>query len=367
VPASSTPGVAATPSSGLALAAFDYALPAARIAQTPLEPRDASRLLAVGRDGSLRDHRFTELPSLLRAGDLLVANDTRVRAARLRGVRTDGGEAEVLLLRRIDGDRFTALVRPGRRLHAGATVAVGGSLLVAVLDRSAGHPGARDVEVRLTGDGFSTVEEAIAAAGEVPLPPYITTPLADAARYQTVYATGSPASAAAPTAGLHFTAGVRAALAAAGVAWSTVQLDVGLGTFAPITAASIADHRMHEERCSVPEATAAAITRARERGGRVVAVGTTVVRTLESHLDDGGRVRAGSRVTGLFITPGYRVTAVDGLLTNFHQPRSSLLVLLAALVGAERWRSAYDHALARGYRFLSFGDCMLCWSEPPRG
>lgn len=354
------------PATNLSPAEFDYALPAARIAQAPVEPRDGSLLLLAGSDGSLHDHRFTELPSLLRAGDLLVANDTRVRAARLRGVSADGGDAEVLLLQRTEDNRFTALVRPGRRLHAGAVVTVGETLVVTVIDRSAGHPGARDVDVRVTGDRPGSVDEAIAAAGEAPLPPYITTPLTDATRYQTIYAAGPPASAAAPTAGLHFTEGVRTRLATAGVAWATVQLDVGLGTFAPITASAIADHRMHEERCTVPPSTAVAIAAARERGGRVIAVGTTVVRTLESHLGGDGRVRAGSRVTGLFITPGYRVTTVDGLLTNFHQPRSSLLVLLAALIGADRWRAAYEHAMAGGYRFLSFGDCMLCWVDPDR-
>lgn len=356
------------PRAGLPVAEFDYRLPPARIAQAPVEPRDSSRLLHLGADGRLSDHVFTDLPGLLRDGDLLVVNDTRVRAARLRGRRADGGEAEVLLLRRIDAAVFTALVRPGRLLHAGATVTVGDGLRVTVRGPSGGHPGAREVLVETAGGGrHDDVEAAIAAAGEAPLPPYITRRLDDPGRYQTVYARGDPASAAAPTAGLHFTDRVRAALGARGVGWATVQLDVGLGTFAPIVATDVDGHRMHEERCELAESTVAAIAATREHGGRVVAVGTTVVRTLESHLDGAGRLRPGSLVTDLFITPGRRVRSVDGLLTNFHQPRSSLLVLLATLVGMEAWRAAYAHALDHGYRFLSFGDCMLCWNRPATG
>jgi S-adenosylmethionine:tRNA ribosyltransferase-isomerase len=337
--------------------AFDYVLPAERIAQTPLEPRDASRLLHLGRGGGIADHVFTDLPALLRAGDLLVANDTRVRAARLRGRRDDGGPAEVLLLERLDGCRFTALVRPGRRLHAGARITVDDRLRVAVAGPASGHRGARVVEVECAGD----IEDAIAAAGEAPLPPYIHAPLPDPQRYQTLYATGAPTSAAAPTAGLHFTAAVRDALAETGVGWATVQLDVGLGTFAPITVADVRGHRMHAERCTLSAATAARIEDTRAAGGRIIAVGTTVVRTLESHVDNEGRLHAGTMSTALFITPGHRFAAVDGLLTNFHQPRSSLLVLLAAFTGDSAWRSAYQYAMSRGYRFLSFGDCMLCW------
>lgn len=340
-----------------ATAQFGYALPADRIAQTPAQPRDSSRLLSVGTDSAISDHVFTDLPGLLRPGDLLIANDTRVRAARLRGHTEDGAEAEVLLLDRLGDDRFTALVRPGRRLHAGAHVVAAGGLRIAVEGPARGHPGARVVTVETGGD----VEDAIAAAGEAPLPPYIHQPLSDPGRYQTVYAAGAPASAAAPTAGLHFTATVHAALAARGVGWATLQLDVGLGTFAPITAADITGHRMHAERCTLSPQTAARIDAARRGGGRVIAVGTTTVRTLESHVDGRGRLTPGTLTTDLFITPGHRFQVVDGLLTNFHQPRSSLLVLLASLIGMERWRRAYDHALASGYRFLSFGDCMLGW------
>ncbi|WP_337310725.1 tRNA preQ1(34) S-adenosylmethionine ribosyltransferase-isomerase QueA [Candidatus Aeolococcus gillhamiae] len=336
---------------------FDYVLPAGRIAQTPVEPRDASRLLHAEPGGGLSDHVFTDLPDLLRPGDLLVANDTRVRAARLRGRGADGGKEEVLLLTRLDRDRFTALVRPGRRLHDGARVSVGDALSVTIAGPAPGHPGAR--VVRLDGDG--DLEALIAQLGEAPLPPYIRTPLEDAQRYQTVYAAGAPASAAAPTAGLHFTSRVHEALAQRGVGWTALQLDVGLGTFAPITVSDARTHRMHAERCMLPAATAATITAARAGGGRVIAVGTTVVRTLESFVDGVGALHPGTVSTELFITPGHRFGAVDGLLTNFHQPRSSLLVLLAAFLGGDAWRSVYEHALARGYRFLSFGDCMLCW------
>ena len=355
-------GVRAT-APALSTDAFDYPLPPGLIAQAPVEPRDSSRLLHAGADGALEDRVFTDLPGLLRPGDLLVANDTRVRAARLRGTRADGGAAEVLLLERRGGGRFTALVRPGRRLRAGAVVTVGDGLRVTVAGPAPGHPGARDVLLESGGD----VDAAVEAAGEAPLPPYIHEPLTDRSRYQTVYATGQPASAAAPTAGLHFTDGVRAALHARGVGWATVQLDVGLGTFAPITAADVRHHRMHAERCVLSAETAARVAEARAAGGRVIAVGTTAVRTLESFATGGGGLRHGEISTDLFITPGHRFAVVDGLLTNFHQPRSSLLVLLAAFTGGERWRETYHHAIAAGYRFLSFGDCMLCWRDPSAG
>lgn len=344
--------------SGLRTSDFDYALPPERIAQTPIEPRDASRLLHLCPDGVIEDRRFSELPQLLNAGDLVVVNQTRVRAARLLGAREDGGDAEVLLLRRLDGDVFSALVRPGRRLHAGATVRVADELRIDVLAREQGHPGARTVAVH-TAHG-TDVEASIARHGQPPLPPYIHQKLTDPARYETVYASGSPASAAAPTAGLHFSNAVRDALAARGIGWATLELEVGLGTFAPITAETVEAHRMHEERFVVPDATVAAIEHSRAAGGRVVAVGTTVVRALESCAANPGRGGA-SGATQLFITPGHRFRSVDGLLTNFHQPRSSLLVLLASFIGVDEWRRVYEHALSARYRFLSFGDCMLCW------
>jgi S-adenosylmethionine:tRNA ribosyltransferase-isomerase len=221
---------------------------------------------------------------------------------------------------------------------------------------SATHRGGRTVT-------FDTEDPdgAIERAGVAPLPPYIHTQLQDPDRYQTTYATGDPDSAAAPTAGLHFTAPVIERLQGAGIGWATLRLDVGLGTFAPIRADRVEDHPMHEERYALPAATAGAIEQTRCAGGRVIAVGTTVVRVLETCARDGDGLRAGSGSTSLFILPGHHFRAIDGLLTNFHQPRSSLLVLLAAFVGDDRWRVAYAHALAAEYRFLSLGDCMLCW------
>jgi S-adenosylmethionine:tRNA ribosyltransferase-isomerase len=344
--------------------AFDYELPSERIAQTPAEPRDSSRLLHVRRDGGLDDHVFTELPTLLRPGDLLVVNDTRVRAARLTGALGGGGRAEVLLLRRLDSGSpdaatatFAALVRPARRLRPGTAVEVGEGLLARVGRPLGGHPGER--EVTLTAPG--PVEAAVERAGSVPLPPYIRARLHDPSRYQTLFsADAPPESAAAPTAGLHFTPAVLEALREREVDLTAVRLEVGLATFSPIRTESVEAHSMHAERFEVPAAAAGAVSAARERGGRVVAVGTTAVRTLESRAVAGGLVEPGGGTTELYLRPGREPRVVDGLLTNFHAPRSSLLVLLAALMG-DGWRAAYEHALRGGYRFLSFGDCMLCW------
>jgi S-adenosylmethionine:tRNA ribosyltransferase-isomerase len=344
--------------------AFDYDLPPERIAQRPVEPRDSSRLLHLTPYGEIDDHVFTDLPGLLRSGDLLVVNDTRVRAARLLGTRDGGGRAEVLLLRRLDDGaddaasaRFAGLVRPARRLRPGTVVEVGEGLLAQIGEPVGGHPGARCVMVTAQGP----VDAAIERAGSVPLPPYIRESLGDPTRYQTLFSAGSPPeSAAAPTAGLHFTPAVLDALRDRGVELARVRLEVGLGTFSPIRTALVEDHRMHAERFELPAATASAIAAARERGGRVVAVGTTAVRTLESRARNDGLVEPGAGATELFLRPGTPPRVIDGLLTNFHQPRSSLLVLLAAVVG-DRWRDAYEHALRSGYRFLSFGDCMLCW------
>ncbi|MDQ6855666.1 MAG: S-adenosylmethionine:tRNA ribosyltransferase-isomerase, partial [Candidatus Dormibacteraeota bacterium] len=244
-------------------------------------------------------------------------------------------------------------------LGTGSRVRVGERLCITVTGRAEGHPGAR--AVLLEADGG--VDDVISQVGQAPLPPYIREPLRDPERYQTLYATGQPLSSAAPTAGLHFTPRVQRALADRGVGWATLQLEVGLGTFAPITVDDVRSHRMHAERCTLPPATAALVDTVRARGGRIIAVGTTVVRTLEANADQRGALHPGTLATDLFITPGHRWRVVDGLLTNFHQPRSSLLVLLAAFIGDESWRRAYGHALAHGYRFLSFGDCMLCWRD----
>ena len=347
----------------LATDSFDYPLPDERIAQTPLAERDASRLLHLPPGGAPpADHVFRDLPSLLRKGDLLVVNDTRVRAARLRTTTEHGGIVELLVLQRLGDDRYACLVRPGRRLREGRTLAFGDLLNATVEGGSDGHPGARVVHLASSnGD----VDAAIEKLGTVPLPPYIHATLDDPERYQTMFAGGPPESAAAPTAGLHFTPRVLADLQARGIDIATVRLDVGLATFAPIRTATVDAHQMHEERYELPPATADAIAQARRRDGRVIAVGTTATRTLETCATPGGGVSAGSGSTRLYLKPGSPFRVVDGLLTNFHAPRSSLLVLLAAFAGIDRWRVAYDHALAGGYRFLSFGDCMLCWRRDP--
>ncbi len=329
-------------------AAFDYDLPQASIAQTPVEPRHAARLLDTRK---MQDHRFLDLPGLLRAGDLVVVNRTRVRHARLHGEKATGGRVETLLLRRV-GDAWLALVKPARRLRPGTQIRFG-EIEAEILDDPV--EGMTRMSLRCAG---GDLEAAIQRQGLPPLPPYIHGPLRDPQRYQTLFA-DVVGSAAAPTAGLHFTAEVVEGLAAGGIEIAPVELDVGLATFRPITAPDIGDHVMHAERCRIPESTAAAVEACRDRGGRVVAIGTTVVRTLESFAHADGIVGWGEMETELYLAPGSAVSVVDLLVTNFHLPRSSLLVLVEAFMGAE-WREAYRHALRSGYRFLSFGDAMLC-------
>jgi S-adenosylmethionine:tRNA ribosyltransferase-isomerase len=335
---------------------FDYELPADRIAQTPITPRDAARLL-VDRGSAAPDHRHVrELPQILRAGDLLVVNETKVIPARLALQRTTGGAAEVLMLEPLDGARRTweALVRPARKLKPGELlVGADGSPVVEIGGRTASGD---TFTVTLVGDADSLT--VLDVHGEMPLPPYITERLADPDRYQTVYAR-EPGSAAAPTAGLHFTPDLLATLDAMGVPQAKVELVVGLDTFRPIGTDDPLEHKMHTERYRVPEETMAAVTRSRAAGGRVVAVGTTSVRALESAAARGeleGR-------TDLFIHRGaegssFEWRCVDLLMTNFHLPRTTLLMMIDAFVG-DRWRDLYDTALADGYRFLSFGDAML--------
>ena len=328
---------------------FDYELPEAAIAQTPIEPRDAARLL---RCDPREDRIFADLPGLLRSGDLLVVNRTRVRAARLRGRKMEtGGSVEVLLIRRVDPQRWEGLIRPARRIRAGVKLDFGRIAGEVLTDPVNG-----EVVVSLSA-GEDDVETAIAASGDLPLPPYIHERLQDPERYQTVFAK-EVGSAAAPTAALHFTPTLLDNLAAAGVEIAEVNLEVGLDTFRPIGTDHIADHAMHTEAWELPEETARAVASTRRRGGRVVAVGTTVVRTLESAASGGGLVAAGSGDTELFISPGYEMKVVDVVVTNFHAPRTTLIVMIAALLG-DRWREIYRHALNSGYRFLSFGDAML--------
>jgi S-adenosylmethionine:tRNA ribosyltransferase-isomerase len=346
------------------LSAFDYHLPAELIAQTPLEPRDASRLLVVHRETGALEHRtFRDLCSVLRAGDLLVVNRSRVVPARLRGVKDgSGGAVEVLLLARrpdVGTDSWEALVRPGRRLHDGQRVQVGhGALTITLIGRTVA--GGRLVQLTSAG---SSVDDAVTRFGAMPLPPYIHTPLADPERYQTVYAREA-GSAAAPTAGLHFTPELLATLMAGGIGVAEVTLHIGLDTFRPITEGDVSQHRIHSEEMELDVDTAARINATRAAGGRIVAVGTTAVRVLETGAaqrtdDDQSAVAPFRGRTSLYIMPGYRFRAVDVLLTNFHLPRSTLLVLVSAFAGRERILRAYAEAVRHRYRFFSFGDAML--------
>jgi S-adenosylmethionine:tRNA ribosyltransferase-isomerase len=339
-------------------AAYDYHLPPELIAQAPAERRDGARLLAVHGD-ELDDRTFADFPSLLSEGDVLVVNETRVIKARLFGTRATGGAAEVLLLRPASGAfdlaarRWEALCRPGRRLGEGATIAFGadggGATVVAVAD-----DGRRTIEFDASVDVGALIERS----GVVPLPPYIHTPPGDAAeRYQTVFAR-VPGSVAAPTASLHFTPEILAAVRARGVRIVPLVLDVGIGTFRPVTAERLDEHVMHAERFELSEATVGELLCAKGEGRRVVAAGTTVVRALEGAAE-GGTLRAGAASTELFIRPGFSFRVVDALLTNFHLPRSTLLALVGAFAGYERMMRAYREAVQRRYRFFSFGDAMF--------
>lgn len=333
---------------------FDYPLPPERIAQHPVEPRDAARLLVLDRaTGAVAHRRFTDLPEYLRPGDLLVFNDTRVLPARLSGHKATGGAVEVLLLRHLGPGRWEALVKPGRRVPVGTEIRLGGGELHAVVTARA-EDGSRELQLEHPA-GPGAADLALMRLGMVPLPPYITAELEDPERYQTIYAR-DPGSAAAPTAGLHFTPRVFQAIEERGARRAFVTLNVGLATFRPVRTEEIEQHEMHVERYAIPEATAEAIARCE---GRVIAVGTTTVRCLESAAFGRRQVRPGPAETRLYITPGYRFQVVDALVTNFHMPRSSLLIMVSALAGRERIMRAYEEALREGYRFLSFGDAML--------
>jgi S-adenosylmethionine:tRNA ribosyltransferase-isomerase len=334
---------------------FDYELPTGAIAQHPA-PRGDSRLLALDRAGPERHRRVRDLPALLAPGDLLVVNDTRVIPARLFGRRSGaaagGGRVEILLVERLGEREWEALARPGRRVRPGTRIEFETGLAAEVVATAEG--GRRRLR-------FSEpVEGHLDRLGHVPLPPYIERPdeAADRERYQTIFAR-HPGAVAAPTAGLHFSEELLRDLAAGGIERAAVTLHVGIGTFRPVTAERIVEHRMDRERYEVPAETAAAIGRTRARGGRVVAVGTTVVRTLEAAALATGEVGAGAGATDLFITPGFRFQVVDVLLTNFHLPRSTLLMLVAAFAGSERTLAAYAEAIREGYRFYSYGDAML--------
>ena len=334
---------------------FYYELPQELIAQTPPADRSASRLLLYDRNTrSITDGVFSDVASHLHPGDVLVRNTTRVIPARLIGVREDtGGHMEFLLLRRAEGDRWECLAKPGRRARPGQEYRVGDGLRVRVLGDT-GAEGGKLVE--LLYDGI--LEEVLDRVGQTPLPPYITERLEDPERYQTVYAR-ERGSAAAPTAGLHFTQALLDRLRAQGVRIVDVLLHVGLGTFRPVSAERVEDHHMHAEYCEVTAEAARAINEARAAGGRVVAVGTTSVRTLESAATPDGLVQPFAGQTSIFITPGYAFRAVDALITNFHLPESTLLMLVSAFAGREEMLRVYRHAVQQRYRFFSFGDAML--------
>jgi len=339
---------------------YRYELPSDLTAKTPADPADSSRLMVLRAGGEIEHRAFRDLPNLLVPGDLLVINETQVIRARLRGKRAGGGAAEVMLLRPLDRSRYDpaareweALVRPGRRLRAGARVRFGEDGACEIVEVAA------DGTRRIRFDAGVALEAILDRHGELPLPPYVGAgDAARSARYQTMFAR-VPGSVAAPTASLHFTSRVMAELARRGVKLATLELDVSYGTFKPIAAERIEDHVMHAERYAISAATADAVVRAKREGRRVVAAGTTVVRALESAALASGEVEAGEAETALFITPGFAFRVADALLTNFHLPASSLLVLVAAFAGYERIMAAYALAIAERYRFYSFGDAML--------
>jgi len=336
---------------------FDYPLPPELIAQTPLSQRSSSRLLLLdGQRGVWRDHRFDELPELLRPRDLLVFNDTRVLPARLAARKLTGGRIEVFLERALPGRRALVQLRDSKSVRPGATLSSAGGE-IRIIERRG-----ELWEIELPTETHAFFEQH----GQVPLPPYIERPVepADRERYQSLWAR-VPGAVAAPTASLHFDAALIAALVARGIDSSWLTLHVGAGTFAPVRTLDLTQHRLHSEQYAVGAETVAAVARARASGGRVIAVGTTVARALES-AGTGGLVPVTGE-TALFIRPGFRFQVIDGLLTNFHLPQSSLLMLVAAFAGLETVLAAYAHAVAARYRFFSYGDAMLVWPQIRRG
>ena len=335
------------------LSDFMYDLPEERIAQTPVEPRDHSRLMVLNREKHTIEHKhFYDVIDYLNPGDALVINETRVIPARLIGERPTGGACEILLLKQLAPKRWEALVRPGKKLRPGAEVIFGGGKLTAKIAEVV-EGGGRIVDFACEG----TMEAALDELGEMPLPPYIHEKLENRERYQTVYAK-QEGSAAAPTAGLHFTPELLARIRAKGIDVVPVLLHVGLGTFRPVKVENVEEHEMHSEYFEVTEDAARRVNAARERGCRVVAVGTTSVRTLESAAED-GRLVAKKGDTQIFIRPGSEYQMVDALITNFHLPGSTLMMLVSALYDRERILEAYRIAVGENYRFFSFGDAML--------
>ncbi len=335
---------------------FFYDLPEELIAQTPLEPRDSSRLMKIDREsGEIIHDNFYNLSEYLRSGDLLVMNDSKVFPARIMGIKYDSTVAcEFLLLKQHSQDTWETIVRPGRRLKEGARVKFSDELSAEVIEVL--EDGNRIVKFEYDGIFFDILDRV----GQMPLPPYITEKLKDKDRYNTIYC-NETGSAAAPTAGLHFTDSVFEKIRAKGVDTAYVTLHVGLGTFRPVKEDNILDHKMHVEHFSIPEETAEKIKECKARGGRVIAVGTTSCRTLEAAagLCENGEIVACSHDTGIFIYPGYKFKVIDGLITNFHLPESTLIMLVSAFLGKEKTFNAYETAIAERYRFFSFGDSMF--------
>ena len=332
---------------------FWYDLPEELIAQTPLERRDASRLMVMNREtGEISHRHFYDIVEYLRPGDCLVMNDSRVLPARLLGHRPSGGAVEVLLLRDLGDKCWECLCKPGRKMQVGSEVIFGNGELTAVV-REVREDGNRVVEFCYEGIFLEVLERL----GKMPLPPYIKEELADQERYQTVYSR-EVGSAAAPTAGLHFTQELLDKIRNTGVNTAFVTLHVGLGTFRPVKAEQITDHHMHSELCMMNEETADVLNRTKEAGGRIICGGTTSCRALESLVMENGRFTAGSKWTDIFIYPGYRFKAMDGLITNFHLPESTLVMLVSAFAGREHVLNAYAQAVKERYRFFSFGDAM---------
>ena len=338
------------------LSDFDFELPADRIAQVPCAERTGSRLLHLAGD-ALADFTFGDLPRLVRAGDLLVMNDTRVVRSRLAGTKSTGGKVELMLERILGVDEGLFQIRASHAPRTGQSIRLPGGAEAEVVER-------RDRFHRLRFSGVTTLTDYLAAHGTIPLPPYIARAATevDETRYQTVYAS-EPGAVAAPTAGLHFDNAMLAALREQGVRTTQVTLHVGAGTFQPVRAENVAEHKMHSERYTLPQATVDAIRDTHARGGRVVAVGTTSLRALEAAAQraaaQSGQLAACSDETDIFITPGYRFQVVDALITNFHLPKSTLLMLVSAFAGVETIRAAYAHAIRERYRFFSYGDAMF--------
>ncbi len=338
----------------LTLDDFDFYLPADLIAQQPTAARSASRLLMVSA-GALGEHLFSDLPQLVDAGDLLVFNDTRVIKARLYGRKETGGQIEVLIERIVDARHAVGQIRAGKSPKPGSRIQLEDAITFSVRGRSGENGAFFDLELCGPGDVWDLLERH----GRLPLPPYIThaANVEDETRYQTVFAR-HPGAVAAPTAGLHFDDALLAALKGKGAELAWLTLHVGAGTFQPVRVHSLREHRMHAERFVVPSTTVAAVEQARARGGKVIAVGTTSLRALEAAAQS-GKLQAGTAETALFITPGYEFRVVDRLITNFHLPRSTLLMLVSAFAGVAQIRYAYRHAVSQGYRFFSYGDAML--------